>query len=416
MKGIFQTSLTKVYSLADLKLPRMEGCYQSKSGYLKFLRKLPKMHTESEISVIGSNFKQLFDKKTEISNIGIGSYLGNPTLEHDRLVFDAVRNAVRNGVNVIDTAANYRYCKAERTIGAALRSLFAENAMRRSDVFLCTKIGYVTEDPDRNMSVTQVIEECVKESRKLEWRGKEITPEAFLAEMHSIHPGYLNYQLEKSLSNLGIGTIDVLYLHNPFESQLGMIGQEAMEAQITAAFQFLENAVLQGKIMNYGIASWNCFRSPPTEVGIHASIIKLTEIAEKVAGKDHHFKFIQMPMNFVAHECYSMNWQKSAVDGELKTALKVCEELGINVITSATFLQTAALKLHLPFQEAKLKSNAQVHLQLIRSMAEPSVKSSLVGMMTPAHVQENCALMKVPSMTKAEFNSFLSKLKPHVQK
>jgi len=36
------------------------------------------------------------------------------------------------GVNHIDTAINYRYMKAERTIGAALRYLLANSGIKRN--------------------------------------------------------------------------------------------------------------------------------------------------------------------------------------------------------------------------------------------------------------------------------------------
>ncbi len=42
------------------------------------------------------------------SSVGIGTYLGGVDDETDAQVTDAVRAAVNGGINVIDTAANYR--------------------------------------------------------------------------------------------------------------------------------------------------------------------------------------------------------------------------------------------------------------------------------------------------------------------
>jgi len=40
-------------------------------------------------------------------------------------MFNAIIDSVESGgVNVIDTAINYRYMKSERTVGAALKYLF----------------------------------------------------------------------------------------------------------------------------------------------------------------------------------------------------------------------------------------------------------------------------------------------------
>ena len=42
-----------------------------------------------------------------------------------------------------------------------------------------------------------------------------------------MHPEYIQDQLEQSLMNLGIETIDVYYLHNP-ETQLGIISTDEL--------------------------------------------------------------------------------------------------------------------------------------------------------------------------------------------
>jgi len=52
-----------------------------------------------------------------LSNIGIGTYLGDPDEKTDELVKNAVKQSLLSGVNVIDTAINYRSQKAERAIG-----------------------------------------------------------------------------------------------------------------------------------------------------------------------------------------------------------------------------------------------------------------------------------------------------------
>ena len=58
-----------------------------------------------------------------LSSIGLGTYLGNPDEATDARYLDSVARAVELGVNVIDTAANYRFQRSERSIGKALRKL-----------------------------------------------------------------------------------------------------------------------------------------------------------------------------------------------------------------------------------------------------------------------------------------------------
>ena len=58
-----------------------------------------------------------------LSSIGIGTYLGQPDEETDRRYTEAIVRAVELGANVVDTAANYRFQRSERSVGAALPQL-----------------------------------------------------------------------------------------------------------------------------------------------------------------------------------------------------------------------------------------------------------------------------------------------------
>jgi hypothetical protein len=75
--------------------------------------------------VDAKHFRHPFhDPELKISSIGFGSYQGAPEEIDDIKTFNALIDSVRSGgVNVVDTALNYRYMKAERSIGAALRFL-----------------------------------------------------------------------------------------------------------------------------------------------------------------------------------------------------------------------------------------------------------------------------------------------------
>ena len=79
------------------------------------------------------------------SSMGIGTYLGAPDAATDESYADAVIAAVEGGINVIDTAINYRYQRSERSIGAALAEL-ARRGFAREEIVVCTKGGYLTPD------------------------------------------------------------------------------------------------------------------------------------------------------------------------------------------------------------------------------------------------------------------------------
>src|SRR6476659_3922878 len=78
-----------------------------------------------------------------LSSIGIGTYLGNPDEATDDGYTRSVVRAVELGVNVIDTAANYRFQRSERAIGAALKILTTEHNIARDELVICTKGGYL---------------------------------------------------------------------------------------------------------------------------------------------------------------------------------------------------------------------------------------------------------------------------------
>ena len=77
-----------------------------------------------------------------LSSLGIGTYLGNADEATDARYTAAVTRAAQLGANVIDTAANYRFQRSERSIGAALESLIGSEGFAREELFICTKGGY----------------------------------------------------------------------------------------------------------------------------------------------------------------------------------------------------------------------------------------------------------------------------------
>ena len=54
----------------------------------------------------------------------------------------------------------------------------------------------------------------------------EMKEEDAVANYHCIHPEFLQAQLEKSLSNIGLEALDLYYLNNASESQMLLAGRE----------------------------------------------------------------------------------------------------------------------------------------------------------------------------------------------
>src|SRR4051812_34655809 len=80
-----------------------------------------------------------------LSSLGIGPYLGRDDAATDAAYAQSVRRALQLGINVIDSAINYRNQRSERAVGAAIR----ESGVPREGIVLCTKGGYLPFDGAR---------------------------------------------------------------------------------------------------------------------------------------------------------------------------------------------------------------------------------------------------------------------------
>lgn len=80
--------------------------------------------------------------------------------------------------------------------------------------------------------------------------------------------------------------------------------------RLASAFEFLESAVQKGKIRDYGLASYSCFRVKPSEAKIHLNLQKVHQVAQQVGGeREHHFRYVQVPINLMMPEAFCEPWQ-----------------------------------------------------------------------------------------------------------
>ena len=326
-----------------------------------------------------------------LSSIGIGTYLGEPDDSTDRAYTDAVVAAVESGINVVDSAINYRFQRSERAIGAALRDLFAKG-YSRDEIVLCTKAGFLTPDGEMPADPNSYF------SREFLERGI-FTADDIAAGCHCMAPGYLSDQLERSRRNLGVVTIDVFYLHNP-ETQLSEVSPEVFRARIREAFLFLESSVASKAIRAYGLATWNSFRDDP-KVNGYLSLKEMADIARDVAGDDHHFRFVQLPFNIAMPE--ALTRPNQMIDGKLVPMVQAARALNIALITSAALLQGQLTKTLPPFIRAALglQDNSSLALQFARSV--PGLTTALVGMSNVQHVKANTQLVSVEPASREQF-------------
>ena len=317
-----------------------------------------------------------------LSSLGLGTYLGETDAEADAAYTDAIVTAVRSGINVLDSAINYRHQRSERNIGAALSETIAAGELARDEVLICTKAGYLSFDGEvprdpRGYFIEEYINKGI--ARPAEIAGGS----------HCMAAAYLENQLERSRKNLQLETIDVFYVHNP-ESQLGAgVSRADFRHRLRDAFAALEQAVKAAKIRFYGCATWNGFRLPPTQREA-MSLEDVVAAAQEIAGDGHHFRFVQLPFNLAMPEAYALKNQ--LLGKEMLSLFEVAEKLGVAVVGSATLYQ-GRLTEGLPEVVRKKLGTAndtESAIQFARSA--PGIVTALIGMGQKQHVVDNLSV------------------------
>ncbi|HJR84381.1 MAG TPA: aldo/keto reductase [Nitrososphaeraceae archaeon] len=329
-----------------------------------------------------------------LSSLGMGTYLGQITPEDDRDLENAIYESVKSGaMNVIDTAINYRSMKSEKNIGNAMKRLVEDGVISRDQVFISTKNGYITNDGDfpavdvleymQNMFISQGI----------------IDPKDISSGYNVLNPNYIRKCIDKSLTNMQLDTIDLVYVHNAYESWVEDIDRKEFDEMIRKVFEVYEEYRSANKINYYGMATWTCFRLPQNERE-YLSLEQMVRIAQEVGGKNHGFRFIQLPYNLAYREAFLLKNQSVGDDNDL-TILQACNKLDIGVFTSVPLLQTklfgAKIPDYLGYDNQLLKI-----IQITRST--PNILAPLMGQKKPNHVKENIQLAKVAPLTIEEFN------------
>ena len=335
-----------------------------------------------------------------LSSIGMGTYLGQLAVEDDNDIENAVYDSIKSGaINVIDTAINYRAMKSEKNIGKALLRLINDGIISRDEVFICTKNGYITNDGEYPRV------DVMEYMQKMFISTGVIKPNDISSGYNVLNPNYIARCIDKSLSNMHLNCIDLMYIHNAFESWYEDINREEFMQMLSKVFEVYEKYRSNNKIKYYGMATWTCFRVHQNNRE-YLSLEETVKVAEKVGGKNHGFRFIQLPYNLVYSEAALLENQDV---GSIKnlTILEAAERLNIGVFTSIPLFQSRLLDANIP-DYAGLTDQVEKLIQIIRST--PSIIAPLIGQKKPQHVQQNIKLADVPPMSNLEYKEAIKKL------
>jgi len=332
-------------------------------------------------SSFSSEFYRHVVDGVSISSIGMGTYLGDFDDDEDARYSTVLAAGIERGLNLVDTAINYRCQRSERAAGRAIRRAIDQQTARRDEIVVATKGGYIPLDgappASRDLYDSFLASEYFD-------RGV-MSPAEVVSGGHSFAPAFIADQIQRSLRNLGLSTIDIYYLHNP-EQQCLALDATRFRTGLANAFRELENQVQQGTIRAYGCATWNGFRQEASTPG-HLSLEEIVGIAHEVGGASHHFSVIQLPINLAMAEAVRSSTQSLA--GKNVPVLEAAGALGVSVVASASLMQSQLAR-GLPGALASafpsLETDAQRAIAFVRSLP---LSSALVGMRRLDHLSEN---------------------------
>jgi aryl-alcohol dehydrogenase-like predicted oxidoreductase len=328
------------------------------------------------------DFVSSLPRKLVTSALGLGTYLGDCTDEDDAAYSAVVHSALAAGINLFDTAINYRCQRSERALGRALVEAIASGDVRRDELIVCSKGGYVAlngQPPTSRDEYDRFLETEL-------YATGIVARDELVRGGHSISPGFLSYQLARSRENLGLRAIDVYYLHNP-EEQLLAVDRATFLGRVRAAFELLEARAESGEIAGYGCATWTGFRVAPDQRQ-HLALAELVALARDIGGTTHHFRAIQLPVSLAMPEAARLPTQP--LGRKLVPLLEAADALGIGVVASAPLMQgklTAGLPEEMHALFPGCSTDAQRALRFAASL--PGVNAVLAGMRSQAHLDEN---------------------------
>jgi aryl-alcohol dehydrogenase-like predicted oxidoreductase/nucleoside-diphosphate-sugar epimerase len=325
-----------------------------------------------------------FDGRT-VSKVGVGTWMGGLDGQTSAAYLETLVYAVARGLNVIDTAINYRSMLAERVVGQAVRKLTALGIGREA-LFVTSKGGFITHDAGDPRAPALYREQEYVESGLITAAENE--------RSHSLAPAYIDDQISRSRRNLGLETIDMYFLHNP-EEEIPHVGRARFYELLQEAFVVLERRVAAGHIAGYGLATWEAFRARPDHpkyISIAQAASAAQRAAKRVGNRQPGLRAVQLPFN--VQDRKPLTFANQAMGKEQVPALEACRRLGLHVFTSGTLMQGATPPAWLDGL-APGRSRHAAALAAVVGIEE--VGTALVGMRSTARVDEALSL---PELTR----------------
>jgi aryl-alcohol dehydrogenase-like predicted oxidoreductase len=342
------------------------------------------------------HYSEFLNLHLKLSSLGLGTFPGAARDEVDEGYAAIVERAVLEGINVIDTAAHYRYGRSLRAVGEGLRRAFAAG-VAREQVFLVSKGGFLAFEGGPPQDFEAWFESAIV--------GRGLGERRDLQGVHLLTPEHLAWQLDRSRERLGVATLDAFLVDQP-EVHLAAIDKAELNRKLERAFVTLERAVAAGKIRCYGVSTFSAFRVE-TDHPLFQSLPSLLGLAEKAARAAtgdpqarHHFRVIEVPFNQMMTEAFT-RFSHATGQGNIASTLQAAHQLRVYVLASHTLgkgqlAQRCAESVYAALSQ--LDNHAQRAMQFNRST--PGIGTTLVGVSTPAHLEDLLAVARMPPMPR----------------
>lgn len=345
------------------------------------------------------HYSDFLNLHLKLSSLGLGTFPGAASDEVDECYARIVQRALAAGINVIDTAAHYRYGRSARAVGEGLRRAIAAG-VAREQVFVVSKGGFLCFDDGAPEDFDAWFETRI--ARKGLGRRDDLT------DVHLLSPGYIAQQIEDARAALGLATLDAFLVDQP-EVHIPRIGKDALNRKLQSVFTVLEQAVKENKIRCYGISTFNGFRVETDHV-LFQSLTSLQGLAEKaaqVAQQDmqakHSLRLVQLPFNQAMPEGFT-RFNQATGQGNVASTLQAAFQLRIYAMASHSLAKgrlAAAGEDVLREALPQFANPAQRALQFNRST--PGLGTSLAGISTPAHLDDVLAVARMAPMSRADY-------------
>lgn len=304
--------------------------------------------------------------------MAMGTHLGSFSDEDSHAYVAAIETAVDLGINFVDTAVNYRGMRSERDVGQALHSLIVERGnIAREELIISTKGGQIFGDIYLDLPPLDYLHEVLIKEGILSLQDVNIVENY----RFTLVPKFYEHSLQISKRNLGLSTIDIHYIHNPSISRK-VLGEASFYSNLEKLIAWYETKVEEGCIRHYGMATWWGLLADPTSEW-HISLEKVLDVVRAIAGEQHHFRFVQMPLNMGYSKAKDEATQK--VRGKSYSAINAATELGLYVTISAPLNQGQ-----------ELLDGSRSPAELLRYVVNTKgVLAAMVGTKTRAYVEQN---------------------------